>query len=110
MESKILMTLLGISLVAVAAAPASEPNHPFSQIYPVDVDLNMSEKDIFNVTEVDLAGGLIFSGDWIKTPGGASLLGWNSSSTELELNNGNLDTNGNSIVSSGSELCLGDEC
>ncbi|MBC5793488.1 MAG: hypothetical protein H8Z69_05660 [Nanohaloarchaea archaeon] len=67
----------------------------------------MSEQDIFNVTEVKLAGGLGFSGSWIETPGGGNLLGWDAVNMQLDLKSGDIDLNGNTILDSSGNIGLG---
>ncbi len=115
MLKKIILTTLLLLSVAAAVAPASEPRHPFSQITPVDVNLNMSRMNIFNVTEVDLYSGLVFSGNVIQTPGNADMLLWNGVENRIDIEQ-DVNTGGNNLNLSGgnltsdTEVCIGDQC
>ncbi|MFB6245050.1 MAG: hypothetical protein ABEJ03_01755, partial [Candidatus Nanohaloarchaea archaeon] len=86
-----------IMLVSVSAAPGKEPSHPLSQINPIDIDLNMSEQDIFNVSVFSLRDGLRFEGNQIQDSGGNPVLVWNDSSSQWELRNGDLNVQYNNI-------------
>ncbi|MBC5793471.1 MAG: hypothetical protein H8Z69_05575 [Nanohaloarchaea archaeon] len=116
MKAKILLAfVMVVSVVTIAAAPQPEQSHNLSEIKPIDVDFNMSRMDIFNVTELDLYSGLTFTGNWINTPGGQNLIGWDLANTQLELKNGNLSLEGNRLVNvggisgcTGSQLVKGD--
>ncbi len=116
MKDKIVLVLVLIgSIISLATAPQPEQSHNLSEINPIDVDLNMSRMDIFNVTELDLYSGLTFSGNWISAPGGQDLLGWDLVNTQLEVKNGNLSLEGNRLINIGgistctpTELVMGD--
>ncbi|MBC5793475.1 MAG: hypothetical protein H8Z69_05595 [Nanohaloarchaea archaeon] len=115
MSEKIFLVLILLLSAAAVTAPASEPRHPLSQVYPVDADLNMSHQDIFNVTELDLYSGLVFSGNKIQTAGNANLILWNNVKNRIDLSQ-NVNTEGNNINLSGGsltsqkEICVGNQC
>ncbi|MBC5793484.1 MAG: hypothetical protein H8Z69_05640 [Nanohaloarchaea archaeon] len=102
-------------MAAVVSAPASGPTHPLSQISPIDVDLDMEEQDLFNISELKISHGPVFDQNAIRGSGNAPTFVRFKSSGEIEFPGGRLDLRGNglenisSIGSCGnSELIMGD--
>ncbi len=104
------IALLAIFLAALATAPTVQ-HHPFSQIFPSDQDLNFGEYDAFNMTEVNLANGAIFTGNVVRNAGRSIDIIRYLNTGNVEIPNGNLDLKGNNITSSsGGEICVGEYC
>ncbi|MDY6770785.1 MAG: tail fiber domain-containing protein [Candidatus Nanohaloarchaea archaeon] len=53
LKISIILSILALTAGVAAAAP----HHPLSQIYPMDVDLNLSGQDINEIGDLGLAGG-----------------------------------------------------
>lgn len=103
--------LAGVLILAAAMATApSVQHHPFSEIFPPDQDLNFGEYDAFNMTELDLADGLIFTGNVIRNSGNSLDVIRFLDTGSIEVPSGNIDMKGNNITSSDGEVCIGEHC
>lgn len=88
--------------VPLSTAATNEARHPLSQIYPADVDFNMSEQDIFNVSELRFNSGLQIDGTKIQDPGNVDVLVWDASNNEWDVRNSDLSLSSNNIKNVGS--------
>ena len=126
-----------IILVAgtLATAPAPSQSHPLSEIFPIDQDLNMSNKEVENVSKLKLNSGseptgLMLENLTIGTEGGSNTIEldynkdiWNIVGSNLDLNgnnltagtiktkDGNLNVTDNNITATkGTVMCIGNQC
>lgn len=96
----VIASLVVFSLT-IAAAP--EPRHPLSQIHPIDVDLNMSDQNIENVSQLQFNDGigekgLLLEGYTITDEGKAQKIVLDYQNDEWDILNSNLNMNGNNIT------------
>jgi len=90
-------------LISVSAAPQPDQSHNLSEIRPIDIDLNMSEQDIFNVSQFQLDNGFILEGNAVRNQG-------NSQDIIRLKDSGNVGVpNGDIKLSSGNALILKDQ-
>jgi hypothetical protein len=90
-----------IFMLSAVAAPA--PRHPLSQITPVDTDLDMEDYAINNLSELRLNDGsgntgLVLDDYTIRDEGGAQELTLDYQNDEWDIQNSNLNLNGNNII------------
>jgi len=90
------ITILVLLAVSIVAAPSNDPNHPLSQINPIDQDLNFSEKSIFNISQLQLSDGVIIEGNKIRNQGNSRDLLQIKDSGGIDIPRGNLSLTGGS--------------
>lgn len=102
---------LWLILIAASLASTAQPgqSHNLSEIDPIDVDLNMSNYGVYNASHLELKDGLNFSGYTVYDQGNVEILNYDDTNSEWKVKNSDLNLSGNNITS-GSEVCLGDEC
>lgn len=96
---KLILLAAAVALTGAASAQSFTPSHPLSHIHPVDVDLNMSNQEIYNVSEFSIRDGLTFNGRTIYEPdadGAAPILEWEEANESLEVYS-DIDLNNNNI-------------
>lgn len=92
-------------LVGSVTAPQPDQSHNLSEIHPIDVNLNMSDRSIFNVSEFKVRDGLQLNGLTVEDDGDIDILRWDTNNNEWDLPSSNVDAlnlNGNSILGVGS--------
>lgn len=79
-----------------------DPRHPLSQVYPMDVDLNLEGQNIENLTQLRLyedgGQGLLMEGYTISDEGQAQKIVLDYQNDEWDILNSNLNLNGNNIT------------
>lgn len=123
---KLLVALILVAFSTITIAAEPDQSHNLSEIDPVDVDFNMSDKSIFNLSQVKLNDGTVDgtglvlddysirdSGSILKLDSSNGYWKFVGSSGDIarfkdggnvEIPNGNLDLSSNSIVDSGSNF------
>ncbi len=95
--NKIAVTLAVVILAVPLAVAQEEPRHPLSHIDPVDKDLNMSEREIFNISGVHTDALIADGSDLVfQDSVGEDIMLWDSGEVEWRVFDG--------IDMSGSEL------
>lgn len=98
-KSRKLALLLGVMLVLTAvASSASIQHHPFSEIFPPDINLDFGGKDIENVSKIEASNVSPRNSDIIfEDAGEVPTLRWDESAGEWRFNGVILNMNGNNI-------------
>ncbi len=96
-------------LVAPAMAASPTQSHPLSEVRPMDIDLNMSGQDIFNVTELRMQDGFLVTRYEFRDDTNTRVLAFNTSEDRWEVVNSDLDLNDNNIENFFSSSCSGDD-
>jgi len=102
-----MVLFLGI-FISLAAAPQPDQSHDLSEIKPIDIDLNMSSQDIFNISELKLKDGIILKQNAVRNAGNSQDLLRLQNSGKIVIPNGNLDLNGRRILNVGKPENPGD--
>lgn len=110
-RSKAVLAAVLIASATATVSSASTQHHPFSELFPPDVNLDFGGKDIKNVSTLETATIIPNSSDiTFKDSGNVEILRYNDSGADWELQNSDIDTNGNNITSTGGEMCIGKYC
>lgn len=128
------LTIL-LSVITIASAAEKEPRHPLSQLTPIDVDLNMSDRSIVNISSIKLNDGTIdgtglvldgytigdtgsilkldVSNGYWKFVGGSGDIARFKDNGDVEIPNGNLSVAGTECLSGeyidGEGNCISDQ-
>ncbi|MBC5792495.1 MAG: hypothetical protein H8Z69_00485 [Nanohaloarchaea archaeon] len=89
------ISIFVIFLAAFVTAPTVQ-HHPFSELFPPDQDLNFGEYDAFNLTELDLSDGSIFTGNVVRNQGNTIDIIRFIDSGLIEIPNGGIEVSGSS--------------
>ncbi|PSH01655.1 MAG: hypothetical protein BRC27_01455 [Nanohaloarchaea archaeon SW_10_44_10] len=103
MENRKIILAIFLALFLVANVSAQDPRHPLSQIYPIDIDLEMEAQDIRNVSQLQLNDGLgekglLLEGYNISGEGESQKIVLDYQNDEWDVLNSNVNMNGNNIT------------
>lgn len=101
MNKAALILALILLVFSLASAASQEPRHPLSHIHPTDTDFNMSGYQVFNASSFELQDGLNFSSYTVYDQGNLKLLEYDSSNSEWDILNTDLNLNGNTVKNPG---------
>ncbi|MFB6208719.1 MAG: hypothetical protein ABEJ56_01120 [Candidatus Nanohaloarchaea archaeon] len=96
------MALFCVAMISGSVA-APSPRHPLSQVHPTDTDFNMSNYEIFNISQLKLNSGeepegMVLNNLSITTEGEAQELYLDYSNDEWDFKNSNINMTGNNIT------------
>jgi hypothetical protein len=102
-KSAKIIILATVCAILASASAAPDPRHPLSQIYPIDVDLEMENQDIENLSQLQFNNGvgqqgLLLEGYTISDEGEAQKIVLDYQNDEWDILNSNINMNGNNIT------------
>jgi len=98
--------MTAVLLTGMTAAQYPDQNHPLSEIYPVDKDFNVSDQDIFNVSEIRMNNGipgtgLVINDFRIRDDNNVNILELDKAENEWIIEGADLNLSGNQLMDVG---------
>lgn len=100
MKALNLILIATFILLASSLTSAAQPeqSHNLSEIHPIDIDFDMQNYGIYDLSHLELRNGLNLSGYAFYDQGNNKILEWDNSNAEWDVLNANLNMNNNNIT------------